>query len=159
MEEAIVPAIYDPSQIDITIMVETEIAYEMTRQIAKQEGIFVGMSSGAAIVRSHRDSQTDRVWRYRDHLPGSRGEVPEHQSLLGVVGHLENLSYFAIALIVPPIATISSSRRWHLCSTNGLGQRPLRISASGPRPLAGHGGILVLSRAVETMNLVRFMHF
>ncbi|MDD4874571.1 MAG: cysteine synthase family protein, partial [Dehalococcoidales bacterium] len=33
MEEAIVPSIYDPSQIDITIMVETEVAYEMTRQI------------------------------------------------------------------------------------------------------------------------------
>jgi len=49
MEEAIVPAIYDPDQIDITIMVETEVAYEMTRQIVKQEGIFVGMSSGAAM--------------------------------------------------------------------------------------------------------------
>jgi S-sulfo-L-cysteine synthase (O-acetyl-L-serine-dependent) len=49
MEEAIVPAIYDPSQIDITIMVETEAAYEMARQIVKQEGIFVGMSSGAAM--------------------------------------------------------------------------------------------------------------
>jgi cysteine synthase B len=49
MEEAIVPAIYDPSQIDTTIMVETEVAYEMTRQIVKQEGIFVGMSSGAAM--------------------------------------------------------------------------------------------------------------
>ncbi|MGP8081248.1 MAG: PLP-dependent cysteine synthase family protein [Dehalococcoidales bacterium] len=49
MEEAIVPSIYDPSQIDITIMVETEAAYEMTRQIVSQEGIFVGMSSGAAM--------------------------------------------------------------------------------------------------------------
>ena len=49
MEEAIVPSIYDPSQIDITIMVETEVAYEMTRQIVSQEGIFVGMSSGAAM--------------------------------------------------------------------------------------------------------------
>jgi cysteine synthase B len=49
MEEAIVPSIYDPSQIDITIMVETEAAYEMTRQIVNQEGIFVGMSSGAAM--------------------------------------------------------------------------------------------------------------
>ena len=49
MEEAIVPAMYDPSQIDITIMVETEVAYEMTRQIICQEGIFVGMSSGAAM--------------------------------------------------------------------------------------------------------------
>lgn len=49
MEEAIVPAIYDPSQIDETIMVETEAAYEMTRQIVKKEGIFAGMSSGAAM--------------------------------------------------------------------------------------------------------------
>jgi len=49
MEEAIVPTIYDPSQIDITIMVETETAYEMARQIVKKEGIFVGMSSGAAM--------------------------------------------------------------------------------------------------------------
>jgi cysteine synthase B len=49
MEEAIVPAIYDPSQIDITIMVETEAAYETAREIVKKEGIFVGMSSGAAM--------------------------------------------------------------------------------------------------------------
>ncbi|MFC2017839.1 PLP-dependent cysteine synthase family protein [Chloroflexota bacterium] len=49
MEEAIVPSLYDPSQIDITIMVETEAAYEMARQIVKSEGIFVGMSSGAAM--------------------------------------------------------------------------------------------------------------
>ncbi|MFH0768177.1 MAG: cysteine synthase family protein [Chloroflexota bacterium] len=49
MEEAIVPSIYDPSQIDVTIMVETEDAYEMGRQIVRNEGIFVGMSSGAAM--------------------------------------------------------------------------------------------------------------
>jgi cysteine synthase B len=49
MEEAIVPSIYDPSQIDITVMVETEDAYETARQVVKQEGIFVGMSSGAAM--------------------------------------------------------------------------------------------------------------
>ena len=49
MEEAIVPAIYDPSKIDETIMVETEAAYDMARQIIRKEGIFVGMSSGAAM--------------------------------------------------------------------------------------------------------------
>lgn len=49
MEEAIVPSIYDPSKIDETIMVETETAFEMTRKIVKNEGIFVGMSSGAAL--------------------------------------------------------------------------------------------------------------
>ncbi len=49
MEEAIVPSIYDPSEIDETILVETEAAFEITRQIVKKEGIFVGMSSGAAM--------------------------------------------------------------------------------------------------------------
>ncbi|MDY6933096.1 MAG: cysteine synthase family protein [Spirochaetota bacterium] len=50
MAEAIVPSIYDPSQIDETIMVETEDAFEMSRQIVRNEGIFVGMSSGAALL-------------------------------------------------------------------------------------------------------------
>ena len=50
MEEAIVPEIYDPSQIDESIMVETEEAYEKAREIVAKEGIFVGMSSGAAMV-------------------------------------------------------------------------------------------------------------
>jgi S-sulfo-L-cysteine synthase (O-acetyl-L-serine-dependent) len=49
MEEAIVPSIYEPHDIDETIMVETEVAFEMARQIIRQEGIFVGMSSGAAM--------------------------------------------------------------------------------------------------------------
>jgi len=50
MEEAIVPEIYDPSEIDESIMVETEEAYEKAREIVAQEGIFVGMSSGAAMI-------------------------------------------------------------------------------------------------------------
>ena len=50
MEEALVPAIYDPSKIDETVKIETEAAYEMARQIIRKESIFVGMSSGAAMV-------------------------------------------------------------------------------------------------------------
>lgn len=50
MEEAIVPAIYDPEQIDRRIMVESEAAFAMARNIVAQEGIFVGMSSGAAML-------------------------------------------------------------------------------------------------------------
>jgi cysteine synthase B len=49
MEEAIVPAIYDEKQIDEDVLVETEDAFEMARQIIREEGIFVGMSSGAAM--------------------------------------------------------------------------------------------------------------
>jgi len=49
MDEAIVPSIYDPSQIDETVMVETHEAFATTRRIVKEEGVFVGMSSGAAM--------------------------------------------------------------------------------------------------------------
>jgi cysteine synthase B len=50
MEEAIVPQIYDPSRIDLQIDVESEEAFAMARRIVHEEGIFVGMSSGAAMV-------------------------------------------------------------------------------------------------------------
>jgi cysteine synthase B len=57
MEEAIVPEIYDPSLIDISIMVETEAAYEFARKIVQLEGIFVGMSSGAAMHAAYKLAQ------------------------------------------------------------------------------------------------------
>lgn len=50
MEEAIVPAIYHPEIIDRQIMVTSEKAIEMARRIIREEGIFAGMSSGAAMV-------------------------------------------------------------------------------------------------------------
>jgi len=49
MKEAYKPGIYDKIQLDKKINVKDEDAYEMARKIAKQEGIFVGMSSGAAM--------------------------------------------------------------------------------------------------------------
>jgi len=54
MEEAIVPEIYDPSQIDISVKIESEEAFEMSRRIVNEEGIFVGMSSGAAMLAALR---------------------------------------------------------------------------------------------------------
>ena len=50
MGEAIVPEIYDPSKIDRTVMIESEEAFAMAREIVLKEGIFVGMSSGAAMI-------------------------------------------------------------------------------------------------------------
>lgn len=50
MEEAIVPKIYDKSKIDLFVNIESEKAFEMAREIAKKEGLFVGMSSGAAML-------------------------------------------------------------------------------------------------------------
>ncbi|RPJ06439.1 MAG: cysteine synthase family protein [Spirochaetaceae bacterium] len=60
MEEAIVPAIYDPAKIDIQIMVDSETAFDMTRRIVRQEGIFVGMSSGAALYAAREVAQKHR---------------------------------------------------------------------------------------------------
>ena len=50
MEEAIVPEIYDPSKVDVSILIESEAAFEMSRRIVAEEAIFVGMSSGAAMI-------------------------------------------------------------------------------------------------------------
>ena len=58
MEEAIVPALYDPSAIDHTVMIESEEAFEMTRRIVREEGIFVGMSSGAALLAAVEIAKT-----------------------------------------------------------------------------------------------------
>jgi len=52
MKEAIVPSIYNSDTIDRHIMIETEDAFETSRMIVKREGIFVGMSSGAAMLAS-----------------------------------------------------------------------------------------------------------
>lgn len=50
MEEALVPAIYDRNKIDEIIKIETEKAFATARRIVKEEGIFAGMSSGAAML-------------------------------------------------------------------------------------------------------------
>ncbi len=50
MKEAIVPSIYDPAKHDDKIVIEDQLAYETARQLALREGLFVGMSSGAALA-------------------------------------------------------------------------------------------------------------
>lgn len=50
MNESIVPTIYKPHHLDEKIVIEDELAYETARQLVGQEGLFVGMSSGAAVA-------------------------------------------------------------------------------------------------------------
>jgi cysteine synthase len=57
LEEAIVPEIYDRNAIDESILIDTEEAYEMARRIVREEGIFVGMSSGAAMLAAVRKAE------------------------------------------------------------------------------------------------------
>lgn len=57
MSESIVPKIYNPIELDDKIIINDEEAFEITRCLAVKEGIFVGMSSGAALAGALRLSE------------------------------------------------------------------------------------------------------
>ena len=50
MQEAIVPGIYHPESLDAIIRVGDNEAFSMAQRLAIEEGLFVGMSSGAAMA-------------------------------------------------------------------------------------------------------------
>lgn len=54
LSESIVPKIYRPELCDDKVVVEDEEAFETTRLLAVKEGLFVGMSSGAAVAGALR---------------------------------------------------------------------------------------------------------
>jgi cysteine synthase B len=49
LKESIVPEIYDAAQLDETVFVEDRAAFATTQRLAMEEGLFCGMSSGAAV--------------------------------------------------------------------------------------------------------------
>ncbi len=58
MKEAIVPKIYDPNKLDMIISCNDEDAFETTRDLSIREGLFCGISSGAAMwgaIQAARD--------------------------------------------------------------------------------------------------------
>ena len=52
METAIGPGIYDSGVADEDVRISTERAHALTRQLAAEEGLLVGVSSGAALAAS-----------------------------------------------------------------------------------------------------------
>lgn len=50
MSSAIQPSIYDPHLADDSVGVKTEAAYRMARELARCEGLFVGISAAAAVA-------------------------------------------------------------------------------------------------------------
>jgi cysteine synthase B len=54
MASAIVPPIYDPSLADEAVTVDTDEAWAMVRRLAREEGVFVGVSGAAALVAPRR---------------------------------------------------------------------------------------------------------
>jgi cysteine synthase B len=58
MDSAIVPGIYDPTLADEDLRVGTEEAFDLTRRLARQEGLLVGISSGANLAGALRVAKT-----------------------------------------------------------------------------------------------------
>ena len=54
MPTAMVPGIYDPALAGENVNVETEDAYAMVKQLAREEGLLVGISSGANVAAARR---------------------------------------------------------------------------------------------------------
>ena len=94
MDSAIKPGIYDPSLPDRIIEVQTEAAYAMVRRLVREEGLFVGISSGAAAVAAlqvaaeleqgtivtifpdsgHKYLSDQKLWDLPEALPDPKGE-------------------------------------------------------------------------------------
>ncbi len=60
MPTAIVPKIYDPGLADENLEISTEAAYAMTVRLAREEGLLVGVSAGAAMVACLKVAQKFR---------------------------------------------------------------------------------------------------
>ena len=58
LETAIVPGIYDAGVADHTLYVPAEEAWHTTRSLARQAGLFVGVSAGGAVAASIRLART-----------------------------------------------------------------------------------------------------
>ncbi len=52
MDSALLPAIYDPDFADAQLRIQTELAQDMSRRLAREEGCLVGTSAAAAVVAS-----------------------------------------------------------------------------------------------------------
>jgi cysteine synthase len=75
LEEGFIPAVFDPSAIDARILVGTADAVRATRRLLEEEGLFTGVSSGAAWHAAQRTAErmeegtivvlfADAGWKY-----------------------------------------------------------------------------------------------
>ena len=58
MKESYAPGIFKPDELRAIVNVDDDSAYETARRLAREEGIFVGMSAGAAVKVALDEAQT-----------------------------------------------------------------------------------------------------
>ena len=61
MKEAYRPGIYNRKSMDEKVFIKDEDAFEITRQLALKEGLFVGMSSGAVMFVALKKAKKFRL--------------------------------------------------------------------------------------------------
>ena len=82
MPTALVPAIYDPDLADLNMEISTEAGQEMVLRLAREEGIFAGISAGAAMSAALDVARNLDQGVVVGHFPGFGRQVP----LGGVLG-------------------------------------------------------------------------
>jgi cysteinyl-tRNA synthetase len=58
MKESYTPEIFDKKRLDRILHIDDELAFETARHLASEEGLFVGMSSGAAMAAAIKEAHT-----------------------------------------------------------------------------------------------------
>ena len=81
LKEAYVPGIFDRSRIDEMVYIDDEHAYAMARRLAKEEGIFVGMSSGGAMHVAVEQARQMEEGTIVVTIARQWGKVSVHQSV------------------------------------------------------------------------------
>ncbi len=57
MKESYTPEIYDKTCLDSILNIDDDLAFDTTRRLAAEEGLFVGMSSGAAMAAAIQEAE------------------------------------------------------------------------------------------------------
>ena len=78
MRESYRPGIFNKNMLDEKVNILDEDAFEMSRRIAREEGILVGMSSGAAMFVAAQKAQATGRWVNSCYFSGWRRAVFKH---------------------------------------------------------------------------------
>ena len=80
-----IPDVVDPTLIDDVIGVADEDAFDMARRLAREEGLLVGISSGAAVSRRRAlRARPETRQAHRRHHPERRRALPRHRAVRAV---------------------------------------------------------------------------